>query len=236
MARPDPGACLRIQRHAQAVAEVEEGQRRTAKMGVVSHVISRRAEPGAGWVVLSSRQRAQLPWGSETMTTGNKTMDLLGHGSDDDELPADLGPTAPVNYHDLTTSPSLLYSLTDRTVPQSVPHHETEKAKDFAEEIEDYRQQLEAEYKKFELSLAERDRTEPLDDMDWDDLEMQYRQEQFLLWMQVSREKETERAIKRLKTRVAFVQNSERQLVQKQDHFKKVLEAFQTAMSLLAHG
>ncbi|RMZ81169.1 hypothetical protein DV737_g2630, partial [Chaetothyriales sp. CBS 132003] len=160
--------------------------------------------------------------------------------------------------------------------PTSMPAgqpHVTGRAKSFAEEIEDYRQQLEAEFKGFELSLAERDRTDPLDDMDWDGLEMQYQQEvgrideeeirlmesiearfqaccplnaavlqqltqwqQFLLWMQVSRKKESERAIKRLKTRAAFVQNSERQLLQKQDHFQKVLEAFQTAMSLLAHG
>ncbi|RMD40071.1 hypothetical protein DV735_g5055, partial [Chaetothyriales sp. CBS 134920] len=266
-------------------------------------------------------------------------MDALGDGSDDEELPADIGTTASVNHEDSTTSSSLSYNLPDRTVSQVIPAserspkkrtyieiyansegliasttpakppprrmstleptvaaagvpppipqercmetdgpasatarepHETERAKGFVAEIEDYQQRLEDEYKNFELSLAERDRTEPLQDMDWDELEMQYRQEvgrtdaeemrlmesiearfqaccplnmagqqlthsqQFLLWMQVSRERESGRAIKRLKTRVAFVQNSERQLLQKQDHFQKVLEAFQAAMSLLA--
>ncbi|RMZ76152.1 hypothetical protein DV738_g5126, partial [Chaetothyriales sp. CBS 135597] len=226
----------------------------------------------------------------------------MGDGSDDEELPADLGTTASVNLEDLTTSSSFSYNLPDRTVPHVLPvserspkkrsyieiyansegliasttpakppprrmstlepttaaaeaalptpipqepceetnkpvstparvPQESGREKGFLAEIQDYQQHLEAEYKQFELSLAQRDRTEPLQDMDWDELEMQYRQEQFLLWMQVSREKESERAIKRLKTRVAFVQNSERQLLQKQDHFQKVLEAFQAAMS-----
>lgn len=42
-----------------------------------------------------------------------------------------------------------------------------------------------------------------------------------MLWMRVSSDREAERAIKRLKTRVAFVQNSETQLSHRQEHCKR---------------
>jgi hypothetical protein len=42
--------------------------------------------------------------------------------------------------------------------------------------------------------------------------------QQFMLYMQVSHEQETERATKRLKTRVALARHSEHTLAQKQDH------------------
>ncbi|KIV89949.1 hypothetical protein PV10_07303 [Exophiala mesophila] len=43
-------------------------------------------------------------------------------------------------------------------------------------------------------------------------------EQQFMLYMQVSNEQETDRAIKRLRTRMALAQNSEQSLVKKQDH------------------
>ena len=41
-----------------------------------------------------------------------------------------------------------------------------------------------------------------------------------MLWMQVSGDREGERAIKRLRTRVAYVQNSEQHLDKRQEHCK----------------
>ncbi|KAL2436816.1 hypothetical protein ABEF95_014569 [Exophiala dermatitidis] len=123
----------------------------------------------------------------------------------------------------------------------------------FVKDIEDYRQQLELEFQEFERSLDERDPAADLEPMDWDDLEAQYnkevqskvaaeqeimsefsaRFEQFMLYMQVSADYEAERAIKRLRTRIAITRNTETALAQKQAHHAKVLEAFQSAMNLL---
>ncbi|KIW23311.1 uncharacterized protein PV07_11520 [Cladophialophora immunda] len=120
-------------------------------------------------------------------------------------------------------------------------------------EIHDYQQQLELEFQEFERALNERDTSVDLDPMDWDDLEARYKREvqpciaaereimdefnarfmQFALYMQVSNDHESDRAIKRLRTRIALAQNSEKLLAQKQAHHAKVLEAFQSAMALL---
>ncbi|EXJ86939.1 hypothetical protein A1O3_03893 [Capronia epimyces CBS 606.96] len=120
-------------------------------------------------------------------------------------------------------------------------------------EIENYQQQLELEFQEFERSLNERDPAEDLEVMDWDGLEARYdeeiqpkiaaeqeimnefsaRFEQFMLYMHVSADHEAERAIKRLRTRTAIAQISEASLAQKKAHHAKVLEAFQSAMSLL---
>ncbi|KIX01812.1 uncharacterized protein Z518_09539 [Rhinocladiella mackenziei CBS 650.93] len=125
----------------------------------------------------------------------------------------------------------------------------------FAKEIRDHQKKLDFEFQEFERSLDERDTTIDLDPLDWTDLENRYNQEiqphiaaeqeilnelgarfeQFMLYMQVSNEYEAERAIKRLRTRIALVQNSEASLAQKQAHHARVLEAFQNAMALLGN-
>ncbi|KIW92132.1 uncharacterized protein Z519_07116 [Cladophialophora bantiana CBS 173.52] len=125
----------------------------------------------------------------------------------------------------------------------------------FVKEIHDYQQHLEFEFQEFERALNARDTSANLDAMDWDDLESRYDKEiqpyiaaerqimdefntrftQFSLYMQVSNDHEAERAVKRLRTRIALVQNSERLLAQKQAHHAKVLEAFQSAMALLGN-
>ncbi|KAK4934108.1 hypothetical protein LTR66_015723, partial [Elasticomyces elasticus] len=51
--------------------------------------------------------------------------------------------------------------------------------------------------------------------------EFNTRFQQFLLWMQVSSDREHERAAKRLKTQSAFVQASEHDLQQKQAHCER---------------
>ncbi|OAP63449.1 hypothetical protein AYL99_02676 [Fonsecaea erecta] len=122
-------------------------------------------------------------------------------------------------------------------------------------EIHDYQQQLELEFQEFERALNERDTSVDLNAMDWDDLEARYNTEiqpciaaereimdefnarfmQFSMYMQVSNDHESERAIKRLRTRIALAQNSESLLAQKQAHHAKVLEAFQSAMALLGN-
>ncbi|KAK5056192.1 hypothetical protein LTR84_012745 [Exophiala bonariae] len=123
----------------------------------------------------------------------------------------------------------------------------------FVQDIKDYQQELELEFQTFERSLEERDPSTDLEDLDWNDLEERYKNEiqphmdseqeimiefgsrfqQFMLYMQVCNDQESERAIKRLRTRIAVVQNSEQSLAQKQEHHTKVLEAFQSAMALL---
>ncbi|EXJ74290.1 uncharacterized protein A1O5_02586 [Cladophialophora psammophila CBS 110553] len=125
----------------------------------------------------------------------------------------------------------------------------------FVKEIQDYQQHLELQFQEFERALNERDTSVSLNAMDWDDLEARCDKEiqpciaaereimdefntrftQFLLYMQVSNNHEAERAVKRLRTRIALAQNSERSLAQKQAHHAKVLEAFQGAMALLGN-
>ena len=125
----------------------------------------------------------------------------------------------------------------------------------FTDDIRLYQQRLEDEYKAYETSLKDRDRSDIIDPQDWDALEDQYKLEvdplvsqeqeimqefgarfqvgcnlvsryvadrwqQFMLWMQVSGDRESERAIKRLRTRVAYVQNSEQHLDKRQEHCK----------------
>ncbi|ETI25990.1 hypothetical protein G647_02767 [Cladophialophora carrionii CBS 160.54] len=125
----------------------------------------------------------------------------------------------------------------------------------FTKQIHDYQQQLELEYQQFEQSLNERDTAADLDAMNWEDLETRYNDEmtpciirekevmdeinarfaQFMLYLQVSNDHEAERAVKRLRTRIALAQNSEGLLAQKQAHHMKVLEAFHSAMALLGN-
>jgi len=125
----------------------------------------------------------------------------------------------------------------------------------FVKQINAYRQDLELDFQQFERSLDERDTSASLENMDWDTLEDHYNQEiqpllkvekdimeefnarfaQFMLYMQVCNDHEAERAVKRLRTRVALAQNSEEALAQKQAHHAKVLEAFQNAMALLGN-
>ncbi|KIW65528.1 hypothetical protein PV04_07782 [Phialophora macrospora] len=125
----------------------------------------------------------------------------------------------------------------------------------FVTQIHNYQQQLELEYQQFERSLNERDPAADLDAMNWEDLETRYTDEitpfiarekeimdeinarfaQLMLYLQVSNEHEAERAVKRLRTRIALAQNSEGQLAQKQAHHAKVLEAFHSAMALLGN-
>ncbi|OAG40411.1 hypothetical protein AYO21_05311 [Fonsecaea monophora] len=108
----------------------------------------------------------------------------------------------------------------------------------FVKEIYDYQQQLELEFREFERAMNERDISIDLDAIDWNELEARYNREiqpclaaereimeefnarsaQFSLYMQVSNEHESERAIKRLRTRIALAQNSEKLLAEKQAH------------------
>ncbi|KAH0848176.1 hypothetical protein FOPE_02380 [Fonsecaea pedrosoi] len=108
----------------------------------------------------------------------------------------------------------------------------------FVKEIYDYQQQLELEFREFERAMNERDMSIDLDAIDWDELEARYNREiqpcleaereimeefnarsaQFSLYVQVSNEHESERAIKRLRTRIALAQNSEKLLAEKQAH------------------
>jgi len=121
--------------------------------------------------------------------------------------------------------------------------------------IEQYQKGLEEEFQEFEQSLSERDKAADLESLDWNELEKRYNDEiqpkiateeaimnefqtrfqQFLLYMQVSNEHEAERAVKRLRTRIAIAQNAESSLATKQAHHSKVLQAFQNAMELLGN-
>ncbi|KAK5022062.1 hypothetical protein LTS07_010478 [Exophiala sideris] len=125
----------------------------------------------------------------------------------------------------------------------------------FVRGIQEYQQRLEVDFQDFEHSLAERDKSADLSSIDWDELETRYNNEiqpkidaeqeimnefnarfqQFMLYMQVSNDHESERAVKRLRTRVALAQNAEVSLADKQAHHAKVLQAFQSAMALLAN-
>lgn len=97
------------------------------------------------------------------------------------------------------------------------------------------------------------DPMEGLSPKDWEELEVRYgrdmevaiQHEQSIIdeieWvMQMMKEstiasskKESERAQKRLHTRIAFVQQSEETLAEKRRHYKGVVDAFQNAMALL---
>ncbi|KPI45314.1 uncharacterized protein AB675_2537 [Cyphellophora attinorum] len=108
----------------------------------------------------------------------------------------------------------------------------------FAEAIASVQTTLDADFDAYAKDLEERDSTGDLEDLDWNQLEERYmnelrpltqaeesvhaeigdRMKQYLLWTQVSSEKESERAFKRLRTRSAFVQNSEQNLAKKQQH------------------
>lgn len=88
----------------------------------------------------------------------------------------------------------------------------------------------------------------------WDDLEdrflrkmeeCQHREEEiekefaewclvFKAWASTTREYEEERAHKRLRTRMAWVNNSEHSLEEKRQHYIKVVQAFESALALLA--
>lgn len=60
--------------------------------------------------------------------------------------------------------------------PQS-PVEQAAQAKTFVQEIQAYQDQLEDEFKQFEKSLSDRDKKEPLEELDWDELEHRYRAE-----------------------------------------------------------
>ncbi|KAI1618524.1 hypothetical protein EDD36DRAFT_426612 [Exophiala viscosa] len=125
----------------------------------------------------------------------------------------------------------------------------------FVRGIQAYQQRLELDFQEFEHSLTEREKSAELTSIDWDELETRYNDEiqpkidaeqdimkeftarfqQFMLYMQVSNDHESERAVKRLRTRVALAQNAENSLADKQAHHAKVLQAFQSAMALLAN-
>ncbi|KAI9811361.1 MAG: hypothetical protein M1827_005521 [Pycnora praestabilis] len=102
------------------------------------------------------------------------------------------------------------------------------------------------------------DPKEPLEDFDWEEFEGRYRismakhaqieddlakefhdlVELSSVWSQAGTSHEDDRAIKRciwsLKTRISYVRGSEQQLEEKNQHYKKVVLAFQNALALLA--
>ena len=49
-----------------------------------------------------------------------------------------------------------------------------EQTKTFVQDVQAYQEQLEKEFKQFETSLSERNKKEPLEDLDWEDLERRY--------------------------------------------------------------
>ncbi|KAL9020618.1 MAG: hypothetical protein Q9185_002204 [Variospora sp. 1 TL-2023] len=97
------------------------------------------------------------------------------------------------------------------------------------------------------------DPKEPLEPYGWDDLEARFLKkmeecqvsegeiekefrewiEVFQAWASTTREHEEERAHKRLRTRMAWVQNSEQSLEEKRLHYIKVVQAFESALALL---
>ncbi|MCJ1272747.1 hypothetical protein MMC21_000534 [Puttea exsequens] len=94
---------------------------------------------------------------------------------------------------------------------------------------------------------------EPLEKYDWDELEARYYAELekcdegekaiqedfrelielFHRWTATGSKFEEERASKRLRTRIAFVQQSERSMEEKRLHYVKVVQAFESALALL---
>ncbi|KAL8650585.1 MAG: hypothetical protein Q9210_003733 [Variospora velana] len=97
------------------------------------------------------------------------------------------------------------------------------------------------------------DPKEPLEPYGWDDLEERFLKKMeecqvregeiekefrewidvFQAWASTTREHEEERAHKRLRTRMAWVQNSEQGLEEKRRHYIKVVQAFESALALL---
>ncbi|KAL9037506.1 MAG: hypothetical protein Q9214_005673 [Letrouitia sp. 1 TL-2023] len=91
------------------------------------------------------------------------------------------------------------------------------------------------------------------DPFDWTDLESRFRVQMdactkeeeaigqewkewakvFEAWASVPRTHEETRAHKRLKTRISSAQSRERELQEKQQHYKRVLQAFESALALL---
>ncbi|ETN37100.1 uncharacterized protein HMPREF1541_08090 [Cyphellophora europaea CBS 101466] len=150
--------------------------------------------------------------------------------------------------------PSTGLTIIDEGTSQVSMHDVGSAHKSFIDEIEAFEKELKDEFDTFERSLDSRDPSADLGKLDWDELEERFAREidpiikeedkvraelgarlqQFLLWMQVSGEQEGERAIKRLRTRTAFVQHSETKLDEKQEHYRKVVEAFEKAMQLLS--
>lgn len=123
----------------------------------------------------------------------------------------------------------------------------------FVAQLQELQARFDREFDQFEQELEQRDHKAQFEPYDWDGLEGRYLEEiepaitneqeiqmnvakryrHMLLWMQTSSDREAQRAIKRLRTRIAFVQTSEEKLAQKEQHYGKVLKAFQSTMALL---
>ncbi|KAI9714190.1 MAG: hypothetical protein M1812_006411 [Candelaria pacifica] len=93
----------------------------------------------------------------------------------------------------------------------------------------------------------------PLENLDWEDLEERFRNAMaskereewaihedfnrqmalYMIWSQEGQAHESDRAIKRLKTRMSYVQGSEERLRQRTDHYQNVVKAFESALALL---
>ncbi|KAL8691403.1 MAG: hypothetical protein Q9218_003369 [Villophora microphyllina] len=104
-----------------------------------------------------------------------------------------------------------------------------------------------------EVEEAPIDPKQPLEAFQWDDLEERFLKEMeecqkgeeelerdfrgwcevFQAWVTTTREHEEERLHKRLRTRMAWVQNSEKSLEEKRQHYIKVVQAFESALALL---
>ncbi|KAL8708316.1 MAG: hypothetical protein Q9220_006791 [cf. Caloplaca sp. 1 TL-2023] len=71
-----------------------------------------------------------------------------------------------------------------------------------------------------------------------EEIEMEFREWclVFQAWASTTREHEEERLHKRLRTRMAWVQNSENTLEEKRQHYIKVVQAFESALALLSGG
>ncbi|CAL8575114.1 hypothetical protein XPA_001057 [Xanthoria parietina] len=105
-------------------------------------------------------------------------------------------------------------------------------------------------------TLKEEEPVDPkglLEPFGWDDLEERFAQKMhecqrqegeianefkewgqvFQAWASTTREYEEERLHKRLKTRMAWVRNSESTLEEKRQHYIKVVQAFESALALL---
>ncbi|OJD30905.1 zinc finger fyve domain-containing protein 19 [Diplodia corticola] len=105
----------------------------------------------------------------------------------------------------------------------------------------------------FQMGDDELDPEQPLKDFDWQELEERYHNAMavkldedqqlwteferlmnfFQLWAGTTPHHETDRSFYRLRTRMAHVQNSERELEKKREHYTKVVQAFERALRLL---
>ncbi|KAI4101278.1 MAG: hypothetical protein L6R37_005021 [Teloschistes peruensis] len=114
-------------------------------------------------------------------------------------------------------------------------------------------QQLPPSRQKSPVEEAPIDPKQPLEAFGWDDLEERFLRkmeecqkgeeelekefrgwcEVFQAWATTTREHEEERLHKRLKTRMAWVQNSEQKFEEKRQHYIKVVQAFESALALL---